>query len=104
MMVYKSSTRQHLDYDDIFYYQAYNVSFIGNYNAAALAIIVRLWGTSKEKALSGFKLWVFATKMLILKTVIFMKYLKDNPKLPFQIFRRKQGSSYPMRNSKEIPQ
>ena len=53
MRIYKSFIRPHLDYGDVIYDQAYNVSFqekveIIQYNAAAV-ITEALPGTSKEK-------------------------------------------------------
>ena len=73
----KSFRRSHLDYGDIVYDQAYNVSFHQNtesiqYNAA-LAITGAIRGTSREKLYHEFGLESLVSRRCIVNFVAFIK-------------------------------
>ena len=107
MTIYKSFIRPHLDYGDVIYDQAYNVSFQEKvesiqYNAAG-AITGALCGTSKEKIFEELGLESLEHRRWHRKFCCFYKILKDqSPKYLFNI-SPKLNRPYPTRNTNNIP-
>ena len=103
LTIYKSFIRPHLDYVDIVYDQAYNVSFQQKvesikYNAA-VAITGALRGISKEKLFEVLGLESLQHRRRYGKLCRFYKILKGQcPKYLFNIIP-KLDSPYPTRNA-----
>ena len=107
MTIYKSFIRPHLDYGDVTYDQAYNVSFQQKvesiqYNAA-VAITRAIRGTSKEKLFEELRLESLQHRRWYRKLCCFYKILKDqSPKYLFNIIP-KLNRPYPTRNANNVP-
>ena len=107
LTIYKSFIRPHLEYDDVIYDQAYNVSFqqkveIIQYNAA-VTITGAIRGTSKEKLFEELGLESLQHRRWYRKLCCFYKILKDqSPKYLFNIIP-KLNRPYPTRNANNIP-
>ena len=90
LTIYKSFIRPHLDYGNVMYDQAYNVSFQQKvesiqYNAA-VAITRAIRGTSKEKLFEELRLESLQHRRWYRKLCCFYKILKDqSPKYLFNI-------------------
>ena len=88
--IYKSFIRPHLDYGDIIYDQAYNVSFHQKLEAiqynSALAITGAIRGTSTEKLYNKLGLETFEKRRWYRKLCCFYKVYKNHsPKYLFYI-------------------
>ena len=107
LTIYKSFIRPHLEYDDVIYDQAYNVSFqqkveIIQYNAA-LAITGAIRGTSNKKLFEELGLESLQHRRWYRKLCCFYKILKyQSPKHLFNIIP-KLNRAYPTRNANNIP-
>ena len=107
LTIYKSFIRPHLEYDDVIYDQAYNVSFqqkveIIQYNAA-VTITGAIRGTSKEKLFEELGLESLQHRRWYRKLCCFYKILKDqSPKYLFNIIP-KLNRPYSTRNANNIP-
>ena len=107
MTIYKSFIRLHLDYGDVIYDQAYNVSFQENvesiqYNAA-VAITGTIRDISKEKLFEELELESLQHRRRYRKLYCFYEILKDqSPKYLFNIIP-KLNRPYPRRNANDIP-
>ena len=107
LTIYKSFIRPHLDYGNVMYDQAYNVSFQQKvesiqYNAA-VAITEAICGTSKEKLFEELGLESLQHRRWYRKLCCFYKILKDqSPKYLFNIIP-KLNRPYPTRNANNIP-
>ena len=107
LTIYKSFIRPHLDYGNVMYDQAYNVSFQQKvesiqYNAA-VAIMEAICGTSKEKLFEELGLESLQHRRWYRKLCCFYKILKDqSPKYLFNIIP-KLNRPYPTRNANNIP-
>ena len=107
LTIYKPFIRPHLDYGDIIYESAYNVSFqqkveSTHYNAA-LAITGVIRGTSKEKLFQGLCLESLQHRRWYRKLCCFYKVLKDwCPKYLYDIIT-KLTRPYSTRNANDIP-
>ena len=105
--IYKAFIRPHLDYDDIFYDQAYNMSFHQKlesiqYNAC-LAITGAIRGTSKEKLYQEIGLESLQLRRWYRKLRMFYKVFKRrSPQYLFKLIPEKT-SSYVTRNAENIP-
>ena len=108
LTMYKSFIRPHLDYGDIIYDQAYNVSFHQKlesiqYNSA-LAITDTKGGTSIEKLYNELGLKTLGKKRWYRKLCCFYKFYKSHsPKYLFNIIPV-TVSRYNTRNTNNIPQ
>ena len=108
LTVYKSFVRPHLDYGDIIYDQAYNVSFHHKlesiqYNSA-LAITGAIRGTSKENLYNKAGLETLEKSRWYRKLCCFYKvYKSHSPKYLFNIIPA-TVSRYNTRNTNNIPQ
>ena len=108
LTIYKSFIRPHLDYGDIIYDQAYNVSFHQKlesiqYNSA-LAITDAKGGTSTEKLYNELGLKTLGKKRWYRKLCCFYKcYKSHSPKYLFNIIPV-TVSRYNTRNTNNIPQ
>ena len=108
LTIYKSFIRPHLDYGDIIYDQAYNVSFHQKlesiqYNSA-LAITGAIRGTSTEKLYNELGLETLEKKRWYRKLCCFYKvYKSHSPKYIFN-FIPVTMSTYNTRNTNNIPQ
>ena len=106
LTIYKSFVRPHLDYGDIIYDQAYNVSFHQKlesiqYNSA-LAITGAIRGTSTEKLKLGLE--TLEKRRWYRKLRCFYKvYKSHSPKYLFNIIPV-SVSRYNTRNTNNIPQ
>ena len=107
LTIYKSFIRPHLDYGNVMYDQAYNVSFQQKvesiqYNAA-VAITGAIRGTSKEKLFEELGLESLQHSRWYRKLCCFYKILKDqSPKYLFNIIP-KLNRPYSTRNANNIP-
>ena len=107
LTIYKSFIRPHLDYGNVMYDQAYNVSFQQKvesiqYNAA-VAITGAIRGTYKEKLFEELGLESLQHSRWYRKLCCFYKILKDqSPKYLFNIIP-KLNRPYPTRNANNIP-
>ena len=105
--IHKSFTRPHLDYADIIYDQAYNVSFHQNlefnqYNSA-LAITCAIRRTSTEKLYNELGLETLEKRSWYRKLCCFYKvYKSHSPKYLFNIISV-TVSRYNARNTNNIP-
>ena len=105
--IYKAFIRPHLDYGDILYDQAYNMSFHQKlesiqYNAC-LAITGTIRGTSKEKLYQEIRLASLQLRRWYRKLGMFYKISKSkSPKYLFKLIHEKI-SSYVTRNAENIP-
>ena len=108
LTIYKSFIRPHLDYGDIIYDQAYNVSFHQKlesiqYNSA-LAITGAIRGTSTEKLYNELGLETLEKRRWYRKLCCFYKvYKSHSPKYLFNIIPV-TVSRYNTRNTNNIPQ
>ena len=104
---YKAFIRPHLDYGDILYDQAYNMSFHRKlesiqYNAC-LAITGTIRGTSKEKLCQEIGLESLQLRRCYRKLGMFYKIFKSkSPQYLFKLIPEKT-SSYVTRNAEHIP-
>ena len=107
LTIYKSFIRPHLDYGNVIYDQAYNVSFQQKvesiqYNAA-VAITGAIRGTSKEKLFEELGLESLQHRRWYRKLCCFYKILKDqSPKYLFNIIPM-LNRPYSTRNANSIP-
>ena len=105
--IYKAFIRPHLDYGDILYDQAYNMSFHQKlesiqYNAC-LAITGAIRGTSKEKLYQEIGLESLQLRRWYRKLGMFYKIFKSkSPQYLFKLIPEKT-SSYVTRNAENIP-
>ena len=105
--IYKAFIRPHLDYGDILYDQAYNVSFHQKlesiqYNAC-LAITGTIRGTSKEKLYQEIGLESLQLRRWYRKLGMFYKIFKSkSPQYLFKLIPENK-SSYVTRNAENIP-
>ena len=108
LTIYKSFIRPHLDYGDVIYDQAYNVSFHQKlesiqYNSA-LAITSAIRGTSTEKLYNELGLETLEKRRWYRKLCCFYKvYKSHSPKYLFNIIPV-TVSRYNTRNTNNIPQ
>ena len=108
LTIYKSFIRPHLDYGDIIYDQAYNVSFHQKlesiqYNSA-LAITGAIRGTSTEKLYNELGLETLEKRRWYRKLCCFYKFCRSHsPKYLFKIIPVAL-SRYNTRNINNIPQ
>ena len=106
LTIYKSFIRPHLDYGDVTYDQAYNVSFQQKvesiqYNAA-VAITGAIRGTYKEKRFEELGLESLQHSRWYRKLCCFYKILKDqSPKYLFNIIP-KLNRPYSTRNANNV--
>ena len=107
LTIYKSFIRPHLDYSDVIYDQAYNVSFQKGiesiqYNAA-VCITGAIRETSKEKLFEELGLESLQHRPWYRKLCCFYKILKDqSPKYLFNIIP-KLNRPYSTKNANNIP-
>ena len=105
--IYKAFIKLHLDYGDIFYDQAYNMSFHQKlesiqYNAC-LAITGAIRGTSKETLYQELRLESLQLRRWYRKLGMFYKIFKSkSPQYLFKL-RPEKTSSYATRNADNIP-
>ena len=105
--MYRAFIRPHLDYGDILYDQAYNMSFHQKlesiqYNAC-LAITGTIRGTSKEKLYQEIGLESLQLRRWYRKLGMFYKIFKSkSPQYLFKLIPEKT-SSYVTRNAENIP-
>ena len=105
--MYRAFIRPHLDYGDILYDQAYNMSFHQKlesiqYNAC-LAITGAIRGTSKEKLYQEIGLESLQLRRWYRKLGMFYKIFKSkSPQYLFKLIPEKT-SSYVTRNAEHIP-
>ena len=105
--MYRAFIRPHLDYGDILYDQAYNMSFHQKlesiqYNAC-LAITGTIRGTSKEKLYQEIGLEPLQLRRWYRKLGMFYKIFKSkSPQYLFKLIPEKT-SSYVTRNAENIP-
>ena len=105
--IYKAFVRPHLDYGDIIYDKAYNMSFHQKlesiqYNAC-LAITGAIRGTSKEKLYEELGLESLQLRRWYRKLATFYKIYKNkSPKYLSKLIPEK-NSSYATRNTNNIP-
>ena len=105
--IYKAFIRPHLDYGDILYDEAYNMSFHQKmesiqYNAC-LAITGAIRGTSKEKIYQELGLESLQSRRWYRKLGMFYKISKSkSPQYLFNLIPEKT-SSYVTRNAEHIP-
>ena len=86
LTIYKSFIRQHLDFVDIIYDQAYNVSFQQKVESIKYNAATALRGTSKEKLFEVLGLESLQHRRWYGKFCCFYKILKDqSPKYLFNI-------------------
>ena len=104
--IYKAFVRPHLDYGDILYDQAYNMSFHEKLESiqyrACLAITGAIQGSSKEKLYQELGLESFQLRRWYRKLAMFYKILKN--KTPQYLFKfiPEKSSSYTTRNNDNI--
>ena len=97
--IYKSFIRSHLDYGDIIYDQAYNVSFHQKiesiqYNAA-LAITGAIRGTSREKLYHELDFQSFVSRRWYCKLCFFYQLFKtQSTRYLFKIFQQLKEPIY----------
>ena len=105
LTIYKSFIRPHLDYGDIMYNQAYNVSFHQKLESnSALAITGAVRGTSTEKLYNELGLETLEKRRWYRKLCCFYKvYKSHSPKYLFNIIPL-TVSTYNTRNISNIPQ
>ena len=107
IIIYKAFIRPHLDYGDIPYDQAYNMSFHQKlesiqYNAC-LAITGTIRGTSKEKLYQEIGLESLQSRRWYRKLGMFYKIFKSkSPQYLFKLIPENK-SSYVTRNAENIP-
>ena len=107
IMVYKAFVRPHLDYGDILYDQAFNLSLQQKLEfiqyRECLAITGTLRGTSREKIYQELGLESLQSRRWYRKLAMFYKIYKN--KSPFYLFNLipEKTSSYATRNINCIP-
>ena len=105
--IYKAFVRPHLDYGDILYDQAFNLSFQQKLESiqyrACLAITGAIPGTSREKIYQELGLELLQSRQWYRKLAMFYKIY--NNKSPFYLFNLipEKTSSYATRNVDCIP-
>ena len=105
--IYKAFVRPHLDYGDILYDQAYNMSFHEKLESiqyrACLAITGAIQGSSKEKLYQELGLESLQLRRWYRKLAMFYKILKN--KTPQYLFKfiPEKSSYYSTRNNENIP-
>ena len=105
--IYKAFIRPHLDYGDILYDQAYNMSFHQKlesiqYNAC-LAITGAIRGTSKEKLYQEIGLESLQLRRWYRKLGMFYKIFKSKSRQYLFKLIPEKTSSYVTRNAENIP-